>query len=176
MAEYSTEQRNQLSRVIANNGRGGQLKNFADGRANSISQNSLILFQRKPGLLGCYTTIGYNDGEPKSTGSVFGQNDASKKETVLQTIGSHKQTAWIADCQKIGDGNDPGVCAEPNSLAVALSKVGDNPITSINQTSSVFLHKKTLRGHEYKGGDAYPPCKTCNQWVSKLDEVKSDDI
>lgn len=171
MAEYSREQKSRISRIAVNNGRGGQLKNFVDGRMNSISQNSPILIQRKPGLLGCTTTIEYNDGGLKSTGPVFGENDVSKKTTVLQTIGSHRQTKWIAAYPKKGSGNEPGVCAEPNSLAEALLKVKNSPITCINQTPARFIHEKTLRGHSYSKGDIYPPCETCEQWVPKLSGI-----
>ena len=172
MGEYSREQRNQLSRVIANSETGSrQMKGFMDNRRGT---NKPV--QYKKNMLECTTEIKVLGKQSTTKGT--GKNNPDDRAAILSNIRGHKETAWIADIPKQKGGNEPGTCAEPHSLSAALSKIrSDDKIENVVQSSTKFVLTPdgNAKKNGYKKGDIYPPCKTCEQWVPKLHEIKSDE-
>lgn len=169
MAEYRREQRNQLSRAIANSETGSrQLKEFVDNR-HSVD----LVVQCRPRMLECETEIIYRDKEQYIPSKGKGKNNSGDALDQIHIIEKHPQTQWITSVQELG--NKHGVCAEPHSLANALKPTIQDEknikeIYSVKQSSAEFVltPDKNLKAKGYKKGDTYPPCKTCMQWVPKL--------
>lgn len=178
MAEYSREQRNQLSRAVANsNFKSRQLKEFADNR-HSVD---LIIQCKCPNMLECETEISYEvDIGHKMLSKETGKNCGNDADAQKIIIGKHPQTKWIISTPE--KGNKHGVCAEPHSLAKALlPTINDEKnikkIYSVRQTLAKFVKlPKIYKDKGYNKGDVYPSCKTCEQWVPRLGEIKSADV
>lgn len=170
MAEYGREQRNQLSRAVANSETGSkQLKGFVDNRR--ITNKPI---QYKKNMLECTTEIKVFGKQARIEGT--GKNNPNDRETVLSNIRNHKETAWIADVPKQNGGNKPGACAEPHSLSDALSKIGeDDKIEDVTQSEAKFVltpSSNIKNANPTLGvGSKYPPCETCKKWLSDLHKI-----
>lgn len=97
------------------------------------------VMQRAHDLI-CKTKIDYiHKGEINSVNGE-GENDKTDAKSVLQIIGAHPQTHWISLKPKVT--NEPGKCAEPHSLANALSHMQIiDRITNIEQEPATFINE-----------------------------------
>ena len=96
-----------------------------------------------------------------------GENDGSDKNSILQIIGNHIETRWIALLPS--PGNPMGACAEPHALANALQNVPKHErIESILQYPSIARKNEFIGNVYYNKGDVVPGCATCQQWASGI--------
>ena len=93
-----------------------------------------------------------------------GKNDGGDVASVLQSIGNHIETRWIALLPS--PSNPIGACAEPHALSAALQNVEDHErIESILQYPAIASKNEVIGGVHYNEGDVVPGCATCQQWA-----------
>lgn len=197
MAEYSREQRNQLSRAIVNSKVGSkQLKKNMDG-----SLCSAFVMKVKDVIQGywgvansavkCKAKVCYSY---KKNGAKRVQSSSEKGEggsdfnTSPDVIGVFTQYGFneLANVVQAPGGRPPGVCAEPHAVGDALRSIDMDELKQIrfnkitvddavvaNPTAAMITNGQNV-------GNIMPRCATCNNWVPNTEVLlmpkKSFDV
>lgn len=114
-----------------------------DGGGRVRQKKSMNVMQKAHDLT-CKTKIDYrHNGEIKYANGE-GENDITTARSVLRIIAAHPQTYWISLQPQVT--NEPGKCAEPHSLADALSDINkDDKIIKVEQGPAIFKNEHISR-------------------------------
>lgn len=122
------------------------------GTRQRLSARHNLLIQRAFDL-SCITEIDYIHEGKQQHSQGEGKNNPVDKQDVLKKIEQHPQTNWISRLNAAANGNAPGQCAEPHSLASALERVNPtDKITKVSQGPAIFI-KEYYDYHHFKIND-----------------------